>query len=160
MYSSCDVQIILRFVIQNSSRRKAGCVRKPSSTLRRDRVHRRIYLGQQVYIEKFLREHDQFDVKTVATPMDKQPEPAEEGYVATDALRERYQRAVGSLMYCVLGMRPDIAFAVSVVSRYSSNPTQAHLGAVYRIFRYLRTTIDYELVFTGCCLWGLMDEDF
>ena len=92
--------------------------------------------------------------------MDKQPEPAEEGYVATDALRERYQRAVGSLMYYVLGMRPDIAFAVSVVSRYSSNPTQAHLGAVYRIFRYLRTTIDYELVFTGCCLWGLMDEDF
>lgn len=131
-------------------------------TVRRDRVHRRIYLGQQAYIEKFLREHDQFDVKTVATPMDKQPEPAEEGYVATDALRERYQRAVGSLMYCMLGTRPDIAFAVSVVSRYSSNPTQAHLGAVYRIFRYLRTTIDYELVFTDNLepLHGFTDADW
>jgi hypothetical protein len=41
-----------------------------------------------------------------------------------------YQKAVGSLMYAVLGTRRGIAFAVSVVSRYTARPTQQHWSAV------------------------------
>ena len=52
-------------------------------------------------------------------------------------------------MYAMLGTRPDIAYAVSVVSRYASNPDQSHRAAVIRILRYLRRTIDYALVFRG-----------
>jgi hypothetical protein len=63
-------------------------------------------------------------VKTYTTPIDtiKLYKP-EEGYTTSKDLRERYQSAVGSLMYAMIGTRPDIALSVSVVSRYSSNLT-------------------------------------
>ena len=51
-----------------------------------------------------------------------------------------YHEAVGSLMYASLGTRPDIAFAVQTVSRFSTNPGVAHWEAVKRIFRYLKGT--------------------
>ena len=60
-----------------------------------------------------------------------------------------YQKAVGSLIYAMLGTRPDIAFAVSAASRYATRPTQQHRSAVQRIFRYLRKTVNYVLTFRG-----------
>ena len=131
-------------------------------TVRRDRVNRTIYLGQRAYIEKFLKEYDMWDVKPAATPMDKAPHSASEDYEAPEPLRRRYQQAVGSLTYCMLGTRPDIAFAVSIVSRFSSNPTIEHWDAIVRIFRYLRATIDLELVFTDSLgpLTGFTDADW
>jgi len=37
-----------------------------------------------------------------------------------------YASVVGSLMYAMLSTRPDICFAVGLVSRYQSNPRTAH----------------------------------
>ena len=48
-------------------------------------------------------------------------------------------------MYVALGTRPDIAFAVQTVSRFSINPGPAHWEAVKHIFRYLKGTIDLWL---------------
>lgn len=50
-------------------------------------------------------------------------------------------------MYAMLGMRPNLAFAVSVVSRYSSNPTEAHWSVVKFIFCYIKGTLDLQLTF-------------
>ncbi|RVW44140.1 Retrovirus-related Pol polyprotein from transposon RE1 [Vitis vinifera] len=51
--------------------------------------------------------------------------------------RERYQRLVGRPIY-LSHTRPDIAFAVSVVSQYMHSPKESHLEAVYKILRYLK----------------------
>ncbi|RVX03687.1 Retrovirus-related Pol polyprotein from transposon RE2 [Vitis vinifera] len=51
--------------------------------------------------------------------------------------REKYQRLVGRLIY-LSHTRPDIAFAVSVVSQYMHSPKESHLEAVYKILRYLK----------------------
>ena len=51
--------------------------------------------------------------------------------------RERYQRLVGKLIY-LSRTRPNIAFAVSVVSQYMHSPKESHLEAVYEILRYLK----------------------
>ena len=48
-----------------------------------------------------------------------------------------YTSAAGSLMYAMLCTRPDICFAVGLVSRYQSNPGTAHWQAVKRIMCYL-----------------------
>ena len=45
-------------------------------------------------------------------------------------------------MYTAVGTRPDIAYAVGMVSRYCKEPNATHLTAVKRIFRYLRGTSD------------------
>ena len=65
-------------------------------------------------------------------------------------------------MYIMLETRPNIAYAVSLISRYSVNPTQTHWNAVVRIFRYLRDTVHYELVYKGSlqALTGYIDSDW
>ena len=58
-----------------------------------------------------------------------------------------YASVVGSLMYAILCTRSDIYFAVGMVSRYQSDHGEEHWIAVKHIFKYLRRTRDYMLVF-------------
>lgn len=58
-----------------------------------------------------------------------------------------YKSDVGGLRYLV-HTRPDIAYAVGVVSRYMERPTVLHWNAAKRIFRYLKRTVNYGLVYT------------
>ncbi|RVW24660.1 Retrovirus-related Pol polyprotein from transposon TNT 1-94 [Vitis vinifera] len=59
----------------------------------------------------------------------------EPNQVSTD--KGRYQRLVGRLMY-LAHTRPDLAYALSVVSQYMHNPGEQHMNAVMRILRYLK----------------------
>lgn len=133
-------------------------------TVTRDRINRTIRLGQAGYVERVLRDNGMWDAKPVATPMETtiKLEPAEDGYEATPKDKLRYQSAVGSLMYAMLGTRPDLAYAVSVVSRYAHNPTKRHWGAVKRIFQYLKGTLNFQLTFQGTLssLIGYTDSDW
>ena len=56
-----------------------------------------------------------------------------------------YQSMVGSLLYAGIATRPDISHAVEAVSKFSSEPSEAHFTAVRRIFRYLKGTTDVSL---------------
>ena len=98
--------------------------------LDRDRPQRILWLSQQAYLEKILKDHDFLDSKPVQTPMEASTklEAAPPGYIAKTDFKHTYQSAVGSFMYVMLGTRPDIAYAVSVVSRHASNPTEDHWG--------------------------------
>ena len=58
-----------------------------------------------------------------------------------------YQSIVGSLLYLSMRTRPDITYAVSVTTRFCSNPTTQHMTAVKRILRYLRGTTHYGLLY-------------
>ncbi|RVW15990.1 Retrovirus-related Pol polyprotein from transposon RE1 [Vitis vinifera] len=54
----------------------------------------------------------------------------EPNQVSTD--KGRYQRLVGRLMY-LAHTRPNLAYALSVVSQYMHNPGEQHMNAVMRI---------------------------
>ena len=83
--------------------------------------------------------------KPTDTPIDPNVKfGRKEGGIPVD--RGRYQRLVGRLIY-LSHTRPDIAFAVSVVSQYMHSPFEEHLEAVYRILRYLKTTPGKGLFF-------------
>ncbi|PHU03574.1 Retrovirus-related Pol polyprotein from transposon TNT 1-94 [Capsicum chinense] len=58
-----------------------------------------------------------------------------------------YSSAVGSIMYAMVYTRPDLAYAVSMVSRYMHNPRKYHWDVVKWIFRYLKGTVNLGLVF-------------
>ena len=101
-------------------------------SITRDRQNRTIRLNQKAYLERVVREHGQWESQKTYTPMQVnfRPAPAPEGYEAKADSKQKYQSAVGSLMYAMLGTRPDIAYAVSVVSRYASNPSEEHWRCV------------------------------
>ena len=62
----------------------------------------------------------------------------------------------------MLGTRPNIAFAISVISRYLANPTKAYMQFIKRVFRYLRGTTFIGLIFRGEIgeLASYTDSDF
>ncbi|XP_047328226.1 secreted RxLR effector protein 161-like [Impatiens glandulifera] len=60
-----------------------------------------------------------------------------------------YASAMGSLMYVMVCTRPDLAHAVSVVSRFMGDPGKEHWQAVKRIFCYLKGTSDIGLSYGG-----------
>ena len=66
---------------------------------------------------------------------------------STPADAAMYQSAVGKLLYLATTTRPDIAFAVSNVAKFTSEPTEQHWTAVKHILRYLVGTVNYGLLF-------------
>jgi len=50
-------------------------------------------------------------------------------------------------MYLMLCTRPDLAFAVGKLSKFSSNPTLTHMNALKRLLRYISKTQDHALHF-------------
>jgi hypothetical protein len=75
-----------------------------------------IYIGQQKYIEKILREFDMSDCKPVNTPSTPGIKTSEEPTTAP------YKEAVGALMFLSNVNRPDISFATGKVARTAANP--------------------------------------
>ena len=59
-----------------------------------------------------------------------------------------YSRVIESLMYLMNCTIPDIAYTVSRLSRYTSNPSTDHWKAIVRVLRYLRYTHNYRLHYT------------
>ncbi|GKB43117.1 retrovirus-related pol polyprotein from transposon TNT 1-94 [Tanacetum coccineum] len=58
-----------------------------------------------------------------------------------------YANVVGILMYLMVCTRPDIAYTVSIVSRYLANPGKNHWEVVKWILKYLKGTTDIGLVY-------------
>lgn len=94
-----------------------------------------------------------------ATTKLQKPDP---DWICPANQRLEYQSMVSVLMYLMLGTRPDIAFAVSCVSRYASNPDQQHVSAVKTIFRYLQGSRRLCFRYTGDLkpLSGFTDADW
>ena len=62
---------------------------------------------------------------------------------------QRHKSAVGSLLHFSTRTRPDIAYAVGIVARFSSDPCKQHWVAVKRIFRYLSGRTNLGLLFVA-----------
>jgi hypothetical protein len=58
-----------------------------------------------------------------------------------------YKQLVGSLLYIARMMRPDISFAVSLLSRFMANPGRVHWEAAKRVLKYLKGTKDMQLTY-------------
>ncbi|GKC77576.1 hypothetical protein Tco_1128350, partial [Tanacetum coccineum] len=72
-----------------------------------------------------------------------------------------YRGMVGSFMY-LTASRPDLVFVVCMCARYQAKPTEKHLTAVKRVFRYLKGTINMGLWYprdTGFNLTAFADAD-
>ena len=87
--------------------------------------------------------------KPAATPLPAgyYPEP-NQGELDPE-LRQRFQTVIGSLLYIMLGTRPDISFAVTKLAQFSANPSTEHLKKALHVCCYLLGTKDYRLIYDG-----------
>ena len=101
----------------------------------RNRSKRLIGLSQSTYLDKVLKRFSMQDSKKGELPiqsntrLSKTQSPSTKDEIA-EMSRVPYASAVGSIMYAMTCTRPDVAFALSMVSRYQGNPGRAYWTAV------------------------------
>ena len=105
-----------------------------------------ISLSQKKYVLDLLSETGMLACKPAETPIEMNHRLGEYlDQIPTD--KGRYQRLVGRLIY-LAHTRPDIAYAVSVVSQFMHAPSDEHMDAVYRILKYLKNAPGKGLLFS------------
>ena len=82
--------------------------------------------------------------------------PTESKGQANPDFKQKYQSIIGSLLYIMLGTRPDICFAVTKLAQFAANPSSEHMKCANNICRYLNSTSNYALVFDGSRDGGLI----
>ncbi|KAL6319103.1 hypothetical protein AAG906_001576 [Vitis piasezkii] len=105
-----------------------------------------IFLSQRKYILDLLADVGLLGCKPVDIPIVQNHKLGE--YVdQVPADKQRYQRLVGKLIY-LSHTRPDIGYAVSVVSQFMHCPSEDHMDSVMRILRYLKSSLGKGLMFS------------
>lgn len=102
------------------------------------------------------------DSKPVGTPLTLDVKLTKDLDTAINDKTLPYRELVGSLMYAALSTRPDIAHAVSVLRQFNSEYNKNHWRAAKRVLRYLKGTINHELVYRqdDPLLRGYVDADW
>ena len=122
--------------------------------IERDRKSNKLYLSQEKYIEKVLGKFKMDKAKSVSCPLAAHFKLTKKQCPSNEKMQKEmqnvpYASAVGNLMYAMVCTQPDIAQAVSTVSRFMSNPGRPHWEAVKWILRYLRGSTNMKLCFGG-----------
>ena len=116
----------------------------------------KIKLDQKKYLKRLLDRFQMNNAKIAQTPLPSGYTPSENKNVVNQQIHQKYQAVIGSLLYLMLGTRPDIAYAVIKMSQFSANPSQEHLDKAMHIIRYLVGTQNYALIFDGDKSEGLI----
>lgn len=136
--------------------------------IRRDREKGTLELSQDTYIEKVLRTFGMLETRSVLTPtaahfnlrsLTEKEWKLEAPYMENVP----YASAVGSLMYAMVGSRPDLGFAVGFISRFISKPSREHWEAVKWVLKYLKGASKVNLTFrkhTRFIIEGYSDSDY
>ncbi|KAL0291632.1 UNVERIFIED_CONTAM: Retrovirus-related Pol polyprotein from transposon TNT 1-94 [Sesamum radiatum] len=120
----------------------------------RNRSRRLLGLTQSSYIEKVLKRFKMEHSKRGLHPMRHGIKLSKKQSPKTDKELKRmstipYATAVGSIQYVVQCTRPDVAYALSVTSRYQACAGEVHWRAVKSILKYLKRTKDMFLIYGG-----------
>lgn len=120
-----------------------------------------IFISQRKYAIDLLKRFSLLNCKPAVTPMNMNEKlQLEDG--TEEANAKNFRSLVGGLIY-LTHTRPEIAFAVGVISRFMQNPTKHHLGAAKRILRYVAGTANYGIWYTqvsNFSLCGFTDSDW
>ena len=135
----------------------------------RIRNEKRLCLNQSIYLLKLINRFNMKDCKSANVPLAS-------NFILSAALSPRtieetrymenipYSSAVGSVMYSMICTRPDLAQAISVLSRYMAKPGKGHWNAMKWLLRYISTTTSVGLIYdcANCDLdlIGYVDSDY
>ncbi|GJY28358.1 retrovirus-related pol polyprotein from transposon TNT 1-94 [Tanacetum coccineum] len=102
-----------------------------------------IFINQSKYALESLKKYGMKSSDPVDTPMVKKSK-LDEDTQEKAVNPTHYRGMIDTLMY-LIASRPGLTFVVCMCARYQAKPTEKHLHAVKRIFKYLRGTINRGL---------------
>ncbi|GMF35414.1 unnamed protein product [Phytophthora fragariaefolia] len=120
----------------------------------RHREERTVFINQRKYADKVLHRFGMESCKGCKVPSTPNlklskvmcPTTTEEKELMSE---KPYRAVIGSLMYLMLGTRPDLAYLVRECSQFLKNPGILHWRAAKRGLRYLKETLDWCLKLGG-----------
>ena len=134
--------------------------------INRNRSRRTLFLHQSRYTQRVLERFEMESSKPVASPMDKSRKSKQpESFSGSDkpALDVPFRSVIGSVMYMMIGSRPDLSFAIGKLSQHLEKPLQEHWLAAKRLLRYISGTRHYGIMLgveQNFSLVGFSDSDW
>ena len=103
------------------------------------------------YIDRIVKRFDLNDTVVVKVPMDPGFTLTAEDFeeVPSEEMKSEYRSLIGSIGYCAITVRFDIAYAVSVLSRHLAKPCKKVVLAAKRVIKYLRCTRDMAIIWSA-----------
>lgn len=135
----------------------------------RDRSKRQIMLTQHDYVKKVL---DRFNIKNVKSnniPLGGHLDlTRNKTHLTKNVVNHMknipYDAALGSVMYAMICSRPNLAFAISVLNRFMSEPGEKHWATMEFLLKYLSGSTNLALVYgkhnSPNELYGYVDSDY
>jgi hypothetical protein len=129
--------------------------------VRRKRPERTISINQSAYIESIASRFQLLDSKPVYTPIDPGIQ-LDADQCPDKAIEHPYREACGSVLWPAIISRPDVSFAIGLLTQSMQNPAEQHWRAIRRVIRYLHTTKNLWLTFGGpdAQILGFTDADW
>lgn len=128
----------------------------------RDRKTRTLSLSQTKYVDDIINRFKLNNTPGISTPLDTSINLFD-NELEEEADTSTYQSMVGSLMYLMMGTRPDLAYPVSKLSQFLAKPRRSHLEAAIRTLRYVKSTRNHKLTYgrpSNLELVGYSDADY
>ena len=112
---------------------------------------RYLTLTQRAYALKILEKFKMQNCRGAKTPVDPTVKLslADCPQVVDPVLQAEYRAKVGSLQYLCIWTRPDLSYAVSLLSRFLHAPGPKHLLAVDRALQYLKDTVELGITYVS-----------
>ena len=113
-------------------------------------------------LRKFWKKYNYPDCKHVVTSFDSSVHLFPINNDNDDVNQKEYASIIGSLWYVIDCTRPDIAYAIGVLSRFTSKPSRDHCQAIEWVMKYLFGTKLHGLFYKKylVVLEGFSDVDW
>lgn len=103
----------------------------------------RISLDQSTCVEKILKKYTYFDYKLASTPYDQSVKLFKN--TGESVRQTEYANIIGSLRYVTDCAKPDIAYVVGLLRRFTSKPSNEHWKAIEWVMQYFKKTVNLNL---------------
>jgi hypothetical protein len=110
-----------------------------------------LWTHQEMFIDSLLVKYDLANCNAVKTPLNRDHPLGlpSDSHSPVANLTHTFQQLVGLLLFLQVCSRPDISFAILLLSQHCSSPEPRHLAATKQVLRYLRGTRSYRLHYGG-----------
>jgi Reverse transcriptase (RNA-dependent DNA polymerase) len=120
----------------------------------RDRDAGTITISQRAYLEHVLARYSMTECNPWPTPLSLGVELTKGQAPLTEAdqhfmKNKPYWEVLSSVMYTQMATRPDLSYAVSTLSKFSSNPGKLHWTALMHVLQYIKGTLDNKITYGG-----------